>query len=177
MKTKIEKLQQAAAAQRGNVKKALESLCNSSDGTVATGWYTGSGRHTKAVSVTNEVADILRSLNIAFERYNDAPRGGVGGEKVRITSPAVLADLKRGYELFWAKQKALREAAEAAREVERERIEREAELLAPRLEISDKTAENLSRCKTKQSAIWYLGGRYRADRAVVVRALEMLNLL
>ena len=78
-----------------NRKHATKSVCDmlvklSQDGYVRTGHYTGSGRHTKAVDQTQEVVMSLKRLQISHAEGNDAPRGGVAGNYVVLTSEALM---------------------------------------------------------------------------------------
>lgn len=59
---------------------------------------------------TSEVAAILDSEGISYERGNDAPRGGASGEYVRITCPIFLAAV----EVRKAQRETDRRAAELA---------------------------------------------------------------
>lgn len=70
----------------------------SQQGYAHTGYYQGSGRHTKAIDKTNEVVSALRSLRIAHAQGNDAPRGGVSGNFVIITSEAVMKEIGKSDE-------------------------------------------------------------------------------
>ena len=63
-------------------------------GEVHTGYYQGRGRHTKAVDFTYTVTTILDLYDIAYETGNDAPRGGIGGKFVKVTSPAFLKEVR-----------------------------------------------------------------------------------
>lgn len=62
---------------------------------VHTGYYRGRGRYTQAVDLTSFVSNYLTRLGIAHETGNDAERGGVGGNFVKITSPAFLREVKK----------------------------------------------------------------------------------
>lgn len=76
-------------------------------GEVRTGYYQGSGRHTKAVDLTDAVTTILDLYDIAYETGNDAPRGGICGNYVKVTSPAFLKEARAVME----REKAQAEAA------------------------------------------------------------------
>ena len=73
----IEKLQKSKSS---NVRSLAEN------GYLRTGHYTGSGRHTKAVSCMSAVKAELEALGIGYATGNDAPRGGVAGEFIVLTS-------------------------------------------------------------------------------------------
>lgn len=76
-----------------NEHKMLNQLL--ADGITHTGYYRGSGRHTQAVDLTVRITSILDKLNIAYETGNDAPRGGVSGNFVKITMPAFLKEVRK----------------------------------------------------------------------------------
>ena len=59
--------------------KSIELLSN---GIATLGYYTGSGKFTKAVSVS---LDFLKGL-VEFREFNDATKGGVIGKKVEIVN-------------------------------------------------------------------------------------------
>lgn len=92
MKT-IEILRNAAMSNNfsKNTRSYLQQL--SQCGYVRTGYYQGSGRHTRAIDDTNMVVNALRTLHIAHAQGNDAPRGGVSGNYVIITSEAVMKEI------------------------------------------------------------------------------------
>lgn len=52
--------------------------------TIKTGYYTGTGPNAKRVDLTDMVARACINANIKFRAYNDAPRGGVTGNKVQF---------------------------------------------------------------------------------------------
>ena len=56
---------------------------------------TGFSQKTGADSWTEQVIKALEDINISCESGNDAPRGGKNGEFVCITSPAILAIIKK----------------------------------------------------------------------------------
>lgn len=85
-------------------------------GEVRTGYYQGRGRHTKAVDLTDAVTTILDLYEIAYEKGNDAPRGGIGGKFVKVTSPAFLKEVRAVME----REKA---QADAAKEEQRRQVE------------------------------------------------------
>lgn len=53
---------------------------------------------------TDDVVEVLTSIGINCESGNDAPRGGKNGEFVRITSPAILREIKAEKERRKAEQ-------------------------------------------------------------------------
>lgn len=62
------------------VREAMETKQQS----IRTGYTRGTGRHSQAVDITNDVCRLLDLCNIAYEKGNDAPRGGVNGNYVQI---------------------------------------------------------------------------------------------
>ena len=54
-----------------------------------TGYYSGSGRFTTACSFMVDFTSFLDAMKIKYTTGNDAPRGGVSGEYVKISSRAV----------------------------------------------------------------------------------------
>lgn len=74
-----------------NTRSYLQQLAQS--GYVRTGHYQGSGRHTRAIDDTESVCSALRSLRIAHAQGNDAPRGGVSGKYVVLTSETVMKEI------------------------------------------------------------------------------------
>lgn len=96
------------------VKSLISTIL--SRGEVRTGYYQGRGRHTKAVDLTYCVTTILDLYDIAYETGNDAPRGGVCGKFVKVTSPAFLKEVRAVMERENAQ-------AEAAKEEHRRQAE------------------------------------------------------
>jgi hypothetical protein len=83
------------------------------------GYYTGSGRFTKASCSNPE--KYLNAWGIDFECGNDAPRGGVTGEYVKLTAKGLkqVADYNKVQAERGAKIKAENEAAKAKFEAEK----------------------------------------------------------
>lgn len=90
-------------------KDMLISLINA--GSIRTGYYQGSGRHTKAVDNTAMVIVYAKKAGLIIETYNDAPRGGVAGNVVK------LVDDRRKNKLVWANI-AKKQAEKAAAKLE-----------------------------------------------------------
>lgn len=63
------------------------------NGYCRTGYYQGSGRHTRAIDDTSMVINALRTLHISHAQGNDAPRGGVSGNYVVLTSEAMMKEI------------------------------------------------------------------------------------
>lgn len=133
MTTKATKQLEALHNISENRKHSTKSVCDmlerlALNGYVRTGYYTGSGLHTKAVDKTAEVVSALKRLQISHAQGNDAPKGGVTGNYVVLTSEALIRligvhpDYKRlrkaaGYEWKYVVQKPYThdELVEAAR--------------------------------------------------------------
>jgi len=92
-------------------------------GFVHTGYYQGSGRHSKAVDLTFTISAILEGKGIAHETGNDAPRGGVSGNYVKVTMPAFLKEVKKVMAEEAAKREAERKAFLEKQEAQRKHLE------------------------------------------------------
>ena len=66
----------------------LPSACwyvfQSRDQILKTGYYTGTGHNARRVDMTDTITKACVKAGIKFSAYNDAPRGGVTGQKVKI---------------------------------------------------------------------------------------------
>lgn len=91
MKTKIEKLEKRISLERGLTRNSLIELLNKCITTTGKSGYSG-GYSTKRIWTT-EVVLALRACNIKFETGNNAPRGGAGGEYVKITDKVLLKQI------------------------------------------------------------------------------------
>lgn len=92
MKT-IEIIRKATADKKfsSDTRNCLRQILQS--GFARTGKYQGRGRYAKAVNNTEDVCSALRTLRIAHATGNDAPRGGVMGCFVILTSEAVMKEI------------------------------------------------------------------------------------
>ena len=88
MKTLNEKLENALTGTRGLVRESLKNLRASG---IAS---TGKNQNRKTQSWTKEVCEILAKNKIPFENGNDAPRGGICGEFVKLTSKSQLFQIE-----------------------------------------------------------------------------------
>lgn len=99
-------------------------------GKAYTGYYQGSGRWSKAVDLTEAIHLTLENFGIAHEVGNDAPRGGVSGNYVKVTMPAFLKEVAKVQaihrERVLAEQKAEAEK-QAKREAHRKWVVEQAE--------------------------------------------------
>jgi hypothetical protein len=64
------------------VRKMLEDVLKT--GFVRTGYYNGSGKWATAQDFTAAVSQILSDLQIAHEKGNDASKGGVSGNFIKL---------------------------------------------------------------------------------------------
>ncbi len=88
MKTLNKKLIKATKGTRGNVKNSLTQLLKNGF------TRTGKNQSRKNSCWTSEVINILQSNKIPFEAGNDAVRGGITGEYVKLTSKSQLFQIK-----------------------------------------------------------------------------------
>lgn len=87
MKTKTKNIVLTA---KGAINKSVSNMIsncrfNSKELKIYTGYYTGSGRFTSSYSAQSTVIAILKAQGYKFETGNDAPRGGVSGEFVKVS--------------------------------------------------------------------------------------------
>ena len=69
---------------RGEYKLVLNALQGGSK-TIRPCWVSGRGRHIKNVNYTFAVCELLKVAGIRYEFTNDAPRGGLTGNKITLT--------------------------------------------------------------------------------------------
>lgn len=81
------RIQKIALTKTGELRKdydlAMEVIMT---GKAITGYYTGSGKYTKAVDRTIDTSTKLNLLKIKHTVGNDAPRGGVNGNYIKLTA-------------------------------------------------------------------------------------------
>ena len=53
-------------------------------------WTSGSGRFCKNMNYTRDICAVLDSLRVKYEAGNDAPRGGLTGNYIKIISKIEL---------------------------------------------------------------------------------------
>lgn len=70
-----------------HVKNAL-SHCSFLNGKIYTGYYSGSGRYTSSHSAMGTITDILEAQGYKYTTGNDAPKGGIKGEYVKVSKVA-----------------------------------------------------------------------------------------
>lgn len=76
----------------GSVNKSVSSMignCAFGKGKIYTGYYSGKGRFTSANSASPLIIKILTAQGYKFEKGNDAPRGGITGEFLKVSSTAL----------------------------------------------------------------------------------------
>lgn len=133
MKTLNQKLEIATEGTRGLVKSSLMQLRNSGI------CYTGKNQNRKTQKWTIQVCEVLSKNNIPFLSGNDAPKGGVSGEYVKLTSKGQLQQIKA------ENKKRIEEIEEAKKTVNSRLIESEETIIdfikANRIIIDEKKAE------------------------------------
>lgn len=78
---------------KGEISKNITNMLlncrfDSAENKIYTGYYSGSGRFSKAGSAEKTVVSILDALGFAYTVGNDAPRGGVSGDFVKVSKKA-----------------------------------------------------------------------------------------
>lgn len=78
---------------KGVINKSVSNIISncrfySKELKIYTGYYTGRGRFTSSYSAQSTVIEILKAQGYKFETGNDAPRGGVNGEFVKVSRVA-----------------------------------------------------------------------------------------
>lgn len=92
--------QKIVITKTGNISKNIINAinhCTFTNDRVYTGYYSGSGRFTTANTALPVIKSILEAQGYKFEIGNDAPRGGVNGEHLKISKTAItfLQSLKK----------------------------------------------------------------------------------
>lgn len=86
--TIIKRLAKLASEKRVNKTSAAYKLivaaCNKGDAMMRPCWTSGSGRFCKNMDYTADTCLLLDILRVQYERGNDAPRGGLTGNFIRI---------------------------------------------------------------------------------------------
>lgn len=78
----------------GKVSKSVinnlkNCLFNDEKRIIYTGYYSGSKRYTKACSAKIHVTQILKAEGYKFTEANDAARGGISGEHLKVSITAL----------------------------------------------------------------------------------------
>ncbi len=78
---------------KGQISKNITSMLgncrfDSKQNKIYTGYNSGSGRFTSAHSAEKTVTDILNAEKLKFTIGNDAPRGGITGDFVKVSKTA-----------------------------------------------------------------------------------------
>ena len=78
----------------GSINKSVKSMLhncilNESASKIYTGYYSGSGRFTSSHSAINTVKSILDAQNYKYLIGNDAPKGGIKGEYLKVSKIAI----------------------------------------------------------------------------------------
>lgn len=86
--TILKRLEKNAAEKKINKNTSAYRLivkaCELGEPTIRTCWTSGIGRFVKNMDYTDDVCKMLALINVQFDRGNDAPRGGLTGNFVRI---------------------------------------------------------------------------------------------
>jgi hypothetical protein len=90
MKTATKKIVLTA---KGTINKSIVNMlsnCSYDHKTnkIHTGYYSGTGRFTTAHSAQQTLTSILDAQGYKYTIHNDAPRGGVSGEFVKVSKTA-----------------------------------------------------------------------------------------
>lgn len=90
MKTATKKI---VTTKTGSINKSICNMlqnCRFAPKTrqIYTGYNSGSGRFTSAHSAMSLVSSILDAQGYSYEKGNDAPRGGITGEYVKVSKTA-----------------------------------------------------------------------------------------
>jgi len=85
--------QKILLTKKGELNKAVLSMIANcefehSKKTIRTGYYSGSGRFTSANSAMSTITSILDSQGYKYTTSNDAPKGGIKGEFVKMSKTA-----------------------------------------------------------------------------------------
>lgn len=79
---------------KGQVSKNITSMLGNcrfdeKNNKIYTGYNSGSGRFTSACSAIHTVESILKAEKLKYSIGNDAPRGGITGEFVKVSKTAM----------------------------------------------------------------------------------------
>lgn len=86
--------QKIVLTKSGSVNKSVLNMIkncrfNESENKIYTGYYSGSGRFTSACSAITNIIQILNAQGYKFEKGNDAPKGGITGEYLKVSKTAI----------------------------------------------------------------------------------------
>jgi hypothetical protein len=78
---------------KGTINKSIVNMLSNcrydfKTNKIYTGYYSGSGRFTSAHSAESTVTSILNAQGYKYTIGNDAPRGGVSGDFVKVSKTA-----------------------------------------------------------------------------------------
>jgi hypothetical protein len=90
MKTQTKKI---LLTQKGEINKSFLRMIqncrfNKTERKIYTDYYSGSGRFTSAHSSENTILSILKAQGYKFEKGNDAPKGGILGNFIKVSKTA-----------------------------------------------------------------------------------------
>lgn len=82
--TILKRLEKVNVSKNSAAYRLIKNTVSEGKNFIRTCWTSGSGRFCKNLDYTNEVIRILSAINVKFEFGNDAPRGGLTGNFVKI---------------------------------------------------------------------------------------------
>jgi hypothetical protein len=88
MKTATKKI---VTTKSGAINKSVANMinhCRFANGKIYTGYYLGSGRFTSAQSASSTITAILDAQGYKYSKGNDAPKGGITGEYLKVSKTA-----------------------------------------------------------------------------------------
>jgi hypothetical protein len=90
MKNSVKKL---VLTKKGEVSKAITNMIGNcsfdeKQRKIYVGYYSGSGKYTSAHSAESTVTDLLKAGEYKYTTGNDAPKGGVIGDFVKVSKTA-----------------------------------------------------------------------------------------
>ncbi len=88
------KVKNIVLTKEGKVSKNIINMINNcsfnfTDKKIYTGYYSGSGRFTSAHSALSTITSILDAAGYTYKIGNDAPKGGIKGEYVKVSKVAI----------------------------------------------------------------------------------------
>lgn len=86
--TILKRLEKLASEKRVNkttsAYKLIVAACNEGNAIIRPCWTSGSGRFCSNMDYTKDTCHLLDLLRVRYERGNDAPRGGLPGNFIKI---------------------------------------------------------------------------------------------
>lgn len=87
------KVSKLVLTKSGQISKNITNMignCNfdKNQRKIYTGYYSGSGKYTSAHSALSTITELLDAKSYKYSTGNDAPRGGITGEFVKVSKTA-----------------------------------------------------------------------------------------